>query len=82
VNSVRDVDKQKSTLPLQDDGQVAVGPIRKLWNKVTGGVRDGDWCPPCRASIALDSLARGRIVGASSAAFGRGSKYKVRRRNI
>jgi hypothetical protein len=45
VKSIKDLDAAKSTLPLQDDEPITVGPIKKLWVKVTGrlGVRDGDW---------------------------------------
>jgi hypothetical protein len=45
VKSVKELDGQKSTLPLQDDKPVSVGPVKKLWVKLTGGlgVRDGDW---------------------------------------
>src|SRR5262245_33870939 len=43
VKSVKEIDAQKSTQPLQDDGAVQVGPIKKLWSKVTGAVSDGDW---------------------------------------
>jgi hypothetical protein len=45
VKSVKDLDAQKSTLPLQDDDPVDVGPVKKLWTAVTGalGVRDGKW---------------------------------------
>ena len=44
VKSVKAVDEQRSTAPLQDDDPVRVGPVTKLWRKLTaGGVRDGDW---------------------------------------
>jgi len=45
VKSIKDLDTAKSTLPLQDDEPVSVGPIKKLWVKVAGrlGVRDGEW---------------------------------------
>jgi hypothetical protein len=45
VKSIEELDAAKSTLPLQDDEPVAVGPIKKLWVKVASrlGVRDGDW---------------------------------------
>jgi hypothetical protein len=44
VKTVKDLDAE-STLPLQDDGAVEVGPIKKLWTTMAGalGVRDGDW---------------------------------------
>jgi hypothetical protein len=45
VKSVKDLDSEKSTLPLQDDDPVNVGPVKKLWTAVAGaiGVRDGKW---------------------------------------
>jgi hypothetical protein len=51
VRSVKEMDGAKSTLPLQDDDPVGVGPVRKLWTAaaralaVRGvrGVRDGKW---------------------------------------
>jgi len=39
VKSVKQMDAQKSTLPLQDDDSVEVGPLKKIWN----AVRDGNW---------------------------------------
>lgn len=41
VQSVKQLDAEKSTLPLQDDDPVHVGPLKKLWNALA--VRDGDW---------------------------------------
>jgi hypothetical protein len=42
--SVKELDEQRSSLPLQDDEPVHVGPVKKLWHKLTsGGVRDGEW---------------------------------------
>lgn len=45
VKSVKEMDGDKSKLPLQDDGSVEVGPIKKIWAATLGafGVRDGDW---------------------------------------
>jgi hypothetical protein len=45
VKSVKEMDKKSSKLPLQDDGSVDVGPVKKLWTAVAGaiGVRDGKW---------------------------------------
>jgi hypothetical protein len=45
VKTVKDVDGEKSSLPLQDDGSVEAGPVKKLWTAVVDalGVRDGDW---------------------------------------
>jgi hypothetical protein len=43
VKSVKELDADKSTLPLQDDEPVPVGPVRKLWARIAGGVRDGSW---------------------------------------
>lgn len=45
VKSVKELDSEKSTLALQDDGSVAVGPIKKLWTAVANPfrVRDGNW---------------------------------------
>jgi hypothetical protein len=40
VKSIKDIDAQKSTLPLQDDAPVTPGPIHGL---PVGAVRDGDW---------------------------------------
>jgi len=39
VKSVKQMDAQKSALPLQDDDSVDVGPLKKIWN----AVRDGSW---------------------------------------
>lgn len=41
VKSVKDLDADTSTLPLQDDNSVSPGPLKKLWNALT--VRDGQW---------------------------------------
>jgi hypothetical protein len=42
--SVKELDEQRSSLPLQDDDPVNAGPVKKLWRKLTaGGVRDGEW---------------------------------------
>lgn len=41
VQSVKAIDAQKSTLPLQDDDPVTVGFITKLGNAL--GIRDGKW---------------------------------------
>ncbi|MEZ4219360.1 MAG: hypothetical protein R3B13_00435 [Polyangiaceae bacterium] len=41
VKSVKDLDADKSTLPLQDDDPVHPGPLKKLWNALS--VRDGKW---------------------------------------
>jgi hypothetical protein len=46
VASVQQIDQTKSTLPLQDDGPVAVKQVKKLWWKHHPGaviVDDGDW---------------------------------------
>jgi hypothetical protein len=44
LKSVKQLDEQRSTCPLQDDQPVNVGPVKKLWSKLTAGaVRDGDW---------------------------------------
>ena len=45
VKSVKELDGEKSTQPLQDDDPVDVGPVKKLWTAVAGafGVRDGKW---------------------------------------
>lgn len=46
VKSVKQIDQQKSTLPLQDDAPVPVKKVRKLWWKHHPGaviVDDGDW---------------------------------------
>lgn len=43
VQSVREIDAGKTTVPLQDDGSVEPGPVKKLWMHVVGGVRDGKW---------------------------------------
>ncbi len=45
VRSVKELDAEKSTLPLQDDEPVSVGPVKKLWVQLKGrlGVRDGEW---------------------------------------
>jgi hypothetical protein len=41
VLSVKELDAEKSGVPLQDDESVPVGPLKKLWNALT--VRDGNW---------------------------------------
>ena len=41
VRSVKDLDADSSTLPLQDDDSVVVGPLKRLWNALA--VRDGQW---------------------------------------
>jgi hypothetical protein len=43
VKTIREIDEDKSSLPLQDDTPVEPGPVKKLWFKLTGGVRDGNW---------------------------------------
>lgn len=45
VKSVKQLDQDKSSLPLQDDEPVTPGPVKKLWVKVARGlgVRDGSW---------------------------------------
>jgi hypothetical protein len=45
VKSVKQIDESKSTLPLQDDDPVHPGFVKKLWQKLAGGVRvdDGEW---------------------------------------
>ncbi len=46
VSSVKQLDQQKSTLPLQDDAPVPVKQVKKLWWKHHPGaviVDDGDW---------------------------------------
>jgi hypothetical protein len=44
VKSVKDLDAEKSTLPLQDDDPVAVGPLKQLPVPPNGtAVRDGEW---------------------------------------
>jgi len=43
IESIAQIDGKKSSLPLQDDSSVEVGPVKKLWLKVTGQVRDGSW---------------------------------------
>jgi hypothetical protein len=45
VKSVKEMDGDESKLPLQDDGSVEVGPIKKIFAAALGafGVRDGDW---------------------------------------
>lgn len=41
VRSVKDLDEQQSSRPLQDDDSVPVGRLRKLWHALN--VRDGRW---------------------------------------
>lgn len=45
VKSVKEMDAEKSKLPLQDDEPVAVGPVKTVWTAVAAalGVRDGKW---------------------------------------
>ncbi len=43
VKSVKQLDQEKFGAPLQDDTSVEPGPIKKLWNELTRGVRDGNW---------------------------------------
>jgi hypothetical protein len=45
VKSVKEVDAEKSSHPLQDDDPVDVGPLQKLWTAAAKafGVRDGSW---------------------------------------
>lgn len=45
VKSVKEMDSEKSKLPLQDDSSVPVGPVTKLWNALgqAVGIRDGKW---------------------------------------
>jgi hypothetical protein len=44
VKSIKELDAERSSLPLQDDAPVSVGPVKKLWRELTStGVRDGDW---------------------------------------
>jgi hypothetical protein len=45
VKSIKQLDADRSTLPLQDDDPVQVGPVKKLWTKIASGlgVRDGSW---------------------------------------
>jgi hypothetical protein len=44
VKSVKELDAAKSTLPLQDDEPVTVGPLKKLPVPPSGpAVRDGEW---------------------------------------
>jgi hypothetical protein len=44
VKSVKELDAQKSTLPLQDDEPVAVGPVKQLPVPPNSpAVRDGEW---------------------------------------
>jgi hypothetical protein len=45
VKSIKQLDGGASTLPLQDDDPVQVGPVKKLWTKIASGlgVRDGSW---------------------------------------
>lgn len=45
MKSVKEIDAEKCGVPLQDDGSVAVGPVKKLLGKIAAqfGVRDGDW---------------------------------------
>ena len=45
VKSIKDIDADKSNVPLQDDGSVEPATVKKLWYKALGafGVRDGDW---------------------------------------
>jgi len=45
VKSVKELDEDKSTVPLQDDEPVSVGPVKKLLVKMARGlgVRDGSW---------------------------------------
>jgi hypothetical protein len=43
VKSVRTLDEERSTRPLQDDGSVEPGIVKKLWMSLNGGVRDGKW---------------------------------------
>ncbi|MBX3229167.1 MAG: hypothetical protein KIT84_18905 [Labilithrix sp.] len=45
IKSVKEMDMEKSKLPLQDDAPVNVGPVTKLWNALghAVGVRDGKW---------------------------------------
>lgn len=45
LKSVKEMDAEKSTRPLQDDGSVSVGPVARLWNALgqAVGVRDGKW---------------------------------------
>lgn len=45
VKSIKEMDEQKSTVPLQDDDSVDPGPAKKLWLQMTKPfrVRDGNW---------------------------------------
>jgi hypothetical protein len=45
VKSIKEMDADKSTLPLQDDEPVDVGPVKKILVKVAQGlgVRNGEW---------------------------------------
>jgi hypothetical protein len=45
LKSVKELDQEKSTLPLEDDSSVSVGPVTKLWNALgqAVGIRDGKW---------------------------------------
>lgn len=45
VKSIKELDDEKSTLPLQDDDTVEVGPVKKILLKMAKGigVRDGEW---------------------------------------
>jgi hypothetical protein len=45
LKSVKELDAEKATRPLQDDSSVAIGPVTKLWNALgqAVGIRDGKW---------------------------------------
>jgi hypothetical protein len=45
VKSVKEIDAEKSAIPLQDDEPVNGGPIAKLWGTLASiaDVRDGKW---------------------------------------
>jgi hypothetical protein len=45
VRSVKEIDADESTLPLQDDDPVGAGPVKQLWHAMKGALRvsDGDW---------------------------------------
>lgn len=43
VKSIRDIDEDESTQPLQDDGSVEPGFVKKLMLRARGIVRDGNW---------------------------------------
>jgi hypothetical protein len=43
VKSVKELDAEKSSLPLQDDSPLEPAPVKTIWHHVTSFVRDGNW---------------------------------------